>query len=312
MGGGIPADPAVISEQFRNSKDHPERKELEMSGLAKFFVVINLVLALFFLGVSATLFQSQKDWKGAAEKAQVAHEETLSKAKTMKSELQGQLESKSRDNVSLKSEAEQLGTKVTALQNDNGDLRKDTARLETKIDDLDSRISQKDEHIQDKDSNIARLEEEITRLSSEIDSAGEAKKLAERLRNRALLDKEQLAQQTEALNKELTALKQDYDDQQLLISRIVDSGVRLPDIGVTTAPPIDGMVVGVQEGVVVLSVGKDDNVEIGYEFTIYDGDRFIGKVQVTKVLDDMSGCTILFQEGSGIREGHKASTRLSG
>jgi hypothetical protein len=70
--------------------------------------------------------------------------------------------------------------------------------------------------------------------------------------------------------------------------------------------------VGVQEGVVVLSVGKDDNVEIGYEFTIYDGDRFIGKVQVTKVLDDMSGCTILFQEGSGIREGHKASTRLSG
>jgi len=25
----------------------------------------------------------------------------------------------------------------------------------------------------------------------------------------------------------------------------------------------------------------------------------------------MSGCTILFQEDSGIREGHKASTRLS-
>ncbi len=282
-----------------------------MSGLAKFFVVINLVLALFFLGVSATLFQSQKDWKGAAESAVENAEETVAMAEKMKETLQGVVDEKTRNNESLTREKEQLGSSILVLQNSNGDLRKSVAQLGTKIDDLDSRIAQKDEHIQDKDSNIARLEEEITRLSSEIDEAGDAKKLAERLRNRALLDKEQLAQQTEALNKELTALREDYDDQQLLISRIVDSGVRLPDIGVTTAPPIDGMVVGVEEGVVVLSVGKDDNVEIGYEFTIYDGNRFIGKVQVTKVLDDMSGCTILFQEDSGIREGHKASTRLS-
>jgi len=282
-----------------------------MSGLAKFFVVINLVLALFFFAVSATLFQSQKDWKGAAESAVENAEETVAMAEKMKETLQGVVDEKSRNNESLTREKEQLSSSILTLQNSNGDLRKSVAQLGTKIDDLDSRIAQKDEHIQDKDSNIARLEEEITRLSVEIDNAGDAKKLAERLRNRALLDKEQLAQQTEALNKELTALKEDYDDQQLLISRIVDSGIRLPDIGVATAPPIDGMVVGVQEGVVVLSVGKDDNVEIGYEFTIYDGNRFIGKVQVTKVLDDMSGCTILFQEDSGIREGHKASTRLS-
>ena len=282
-----------------------------MSGLAKFFVVINLVLALFFLSVSATLFQSQKDWKGAAETAVENAEETVAMAEKMKETLQGVVDEKSRNNESLTREKEQLSSSILTLQNSNGDLRKSVAQLGTKIDDLDSRIAQKDEHIQDKDSNIARLEEEITRLSVEIDNAGDAKKLAERLRNRALLDKEQLAQQAEALNKELTALKEDYDDQQLLISRIVDSGIRLPDIGVITPPPIDGMVVGVQEGVVVLSVGKDDNVEIGYEFTIYDGNRFIGKVQVTKVLDDMSGCTILFQEDSGIREGHKASTRLS-
>ena len=55
-----------------------------MSGLAKFFVVINLVLALFFLGVSATLFQSQKDWKGAAEKSKDQADVTLAKAEKMK------------------------------------------------------------------------------------------------------------------------------------------------------------------------------------------------------------------------------------
>ncbi|MGE4633505.1 MAG: hypothetical protein AAEJ47_10760 [Planctomycetota bacterium] len=283
-----------------------------MSGLAKFFVVINLVLALFFLGVSATLFQSQKDWKGAAEKSKDQAEVTLAKAEKMKEDLSGKIDMKEKNIDSLRRETEQLGTKVTELQNSNGDLRKEGARLGTKIDDMESRIAQKDEHIQDKDSNIGRLEDEISRLTQEIDEAGSAKKTAERMRNRALLDKEQLAQQNEALNKEITALREDFDDQKLLISRIVDSGIRLPDIGVTTAPPIDGMVVGVQEGIVVLSVGKDDDVQVGYEFTIYDGDRFIGKVQVTKVLDDMSGCTILFEEdGTRISEGHKASTRLS-
>lgn len=283
-----------------------------MSGLAKFFVVINLVLALFFLGVSATLFQSQKDWKGAAEKSKDQAEVTLAKAEKMKEDLSGKIDMKEKNIDSLRRETEQLGTKVTELQNSNGDLRKEGARLGTKIDDMESRIAQKDEHIQDKDSNIGRLEDEISRLTQEIDEAGSAKKTAERMRNRALLDKEQLAQQNEALNKEITALREDFDDQKLLISRIVDSGIRLPDIGVTTAPPIDGMVVGVQEGIVVLSVGRDDNVQVGYEFTIYDGDRFIGKVQVTKVLDDMSGCTILFEEdGTRISEGHKASTRLS-
>lgn len=283
-----------------------------MSGLAKFFVVINLVLALFFLGVSATLFKTQKNWKEVAQDAQMKMADNLDKAEAMKSQLNGTILQKQANVDSLEREKEQLGTQVTTLQNENGDLRKEKASLGTKIDDLESRIAQKDTHLQDKDANIARLEEEISKLNDEAQDASNAKKVAESLRNRALLDKEQLSQENEALNKELTALRSDFDDQKLLISRIVDSGVRLPDIGVATAPPIDGMVVGVEDGVVVLSVGKDDGVEVGYEFTIYDGNTFIGKVQVTKVLEDMAGCTILFEEsGRKISDGNKASTRLT-
>lgn len=283
-----------------------------MSGLAKFFVVINLVLALFFLGVSATLFKTQKNWKDAAEDALEAHQVSLNKSEAMKNALEGTIDLSQKNVDSLSREKEQLGTQVTTLQNENGDLRKEKASLNTKVSDLESRVAQKDEHLQDKDSNIARLEDEISRLNTEAQDSAMAKKVAEGLRNRALLDKEQLSQENEAINIELTALRSDFDDQKLLISRIVDSGVRLPDIGVATAPPIDGMVVGVQEGVVVLSVGKDDGVEVGYEFTIYDGNTFIGKVQVTKVLDDMAGCTILFEEsGRKISDGNKASTRLT-
>jgi len=179
----------------------------------------------------------------------------------------------------------------------------------TTLSEIRSRLDELNENRKDLESVIFNVKFELGELESDL--RGLTTSGTDFNRHCLEEDIKSCKENISSLNKELTALKEDYDDQQLLISRIVDSGIRLPDIGVTTAPPIDGMVVGVQEGVVVLSVGKDDNVEIGYEFTIYDGNRFIGKVQVTKVLDDMSGCTILFQEDSGIREGHKASTRLS-
>ena len=121
-----------------------------MSGLAKFFVVLNLVLALFFLGVSATLFQAQKDWKSAAEKALESEEMTVDRAREMKATLQGKIDQTERENESVDRENVQLSAKVNDLQNTNGDLRKDVASLEAKIEANETRLAQKDEHIQDK------------------------------------------------------------------------------------------------------------------------------------------------------------------
>ena len=51
-----------------------------MSGLAKAFVVINLILAIFFLGVSSTLFQVQEGWKKTAEETGEKFEELAASA----------------------------------------------------------------------------------------------------------------------------------------------------------------------------------------------------------------------------------------
>ena len=284
-----------------------------MSGLAKFFVVLNLVLALFFLGVSATLFNTQENWKSAAEKSQAQNISILEKQTQKNQTYEGKISTLENDKNSLTSENRLFEQKISGLERENGDHRGDIAEQKTRNDDLDARIAQKDKHLEDKDTVIGRMEEEVQTLNSSYNTALEAKKNAERLRNRSLLDKEQLSQQLVDANKELAALREDYDNQQLLLTRIVDSGVRLPDIGVQVAPAIDGVVVAVEEGIVILSVGKDDGVEEGYEFTVYDGDVFLGKIQVTRVLDDMAGCKILFVEnGMNISSGNKASTRLAG
>jgi hypothetical protein len=80
------------------------------------------------------------------------------------------------------------------------------------------------------------------------------------------------------------------------------------------APPIDALVeeVDVELKLVVLSVGKIDEVKEGYEFTIYRSDKFIGKVRVHKVYERLAGGRVLFTAtGAQIQQGDQATTRIN-
>ena len=80
-------------------------------------------------------------------------------------------------------------------------------------------------------------------------------------------------------------------------------------------PPINGKVAGVKADVspalVLVTVGKDDKVEKGFQFTVYRGSQFVGKVIVEKVNADSAGCRVLFTApGQVIKAGDDVATRL--
>jgi len=80
-------------------------------------------------------------------------------------------------------------------------------------------------------------------------------------------------------------------------------------------PAIDAKVAAFRDdpppGLVLLTVGSDDKVEKGFQFSIYRGAVFVGKVVVEKVLKDSCGCRVLFvKEGERIQVGDAAATRL--
>jgi uncharacterized coiled-coil protein SlyX len=284
-----------------------------MSGLAKAFVVINLILALFFLGASATLFQTQENWKRVAESGQDSLEQLKEQASAQKETLEGKISSQERNIAGLTNERAVLETQKQDLENQNGSLANDKSELQARVNTLESQIAQQDQHLRDKDNALANKDESIERLNSEIAAAKEDQKRAVQAAQRALLDKQQLEETLAQTTEELVDITRERDDQAMLISSISAAGVSIPDISVQVAPKIDGVVVAVRDGIVVLSVGRDDLVKEGYEFTVYEGDRFIGKVKVENVLGDMSGARVLFTEdGESIRVGNKASTRLAG
>lgn len=78
--------------------------------------------------------------------------------------------------------------------------------------------------------------------------------------------------------------------------------------------PIDAVVQAVgksEDKIVVLSVGRSDKVREGFEFTVLRDDRFVGKVKVIKVYDELCGARILFtKDGETIRQGDKATALL--
>ena len=79
-------------------------------------------------------------------------------------------------------------------------------------------------------------------------------------------------------------------------------------------PDMDGQVVAVngEQGIVVLSVGSNDGVESGHEFTVFRKDTFIGKVRATKVTPDLSGARILYlHDAASVNVGDSATTRIS-
>ena len=78
-------------------------------------------------------------------------------------------------------------------------------------------------------------------------------------------------------------------------------------------PPIEGVVEDVDSELrlVVLSVGKNDGVKPGYEFTVYRGDRFIAKVRVTKTYDNLSGARILLPDDAVVQRGDRAMTLVN-
>ena len=282
-----------------------------MSGLAKAFVVINLILALFFLGASATLFQVQKGWKGTAEKMDSKFEVLAQKTEESLQQKDGEISTYRANNQTLGNENEVLKSQNQDLTNANEDLKKDVAQKDQTINTLNGTLATKEQRLQDKDSVIAQKEEAIQSLTSELADSKESEKDAVAMASRAVIDRQLLEEQLGKMSELAAQNENELNDAKLALASAKQQGYT--GIGVSIAPKIDAVVVAVRDGIVVLSVGRDDNVKAGYEFTVYEGSRFIGKVKVENVLGDMSGARVLFtDQGETIRAGNQASTRLAG
>jgi len=252
-----------------------------LSGTAKAFVVINLVCALLFAGATASYLAQRNLEREQLKELQAKYQQETTQLKSQVSQLQQEKENLQAQVDQLSDAKARLETRLSSTEKELDLERKN--RLE-----LDARLTALDNHYSELKRDYARLAARNEQLAKEL---AEAKKTAEEAvaAKEEAIDKMREAQMTaEAattrLRETAKELKQVRDDLARYRALYPEPG------GKFTPADIYGKVEKVDPkfGLVVLSVGEDDGVKPGMEFTVYRGDGYVGKVIVTEVDRELS------------------------
>lgn len=288
-----------------------------MSLLGKIFVVVVTILSLVFLGVQSALFYHSKDWRSAYVLLEQKLKEETKKRDDQIADANGKIatlnmtvERKESEFTVLKGQAKATDDRYQALVDTSNKQRSD----------LDTTLSQNKtlgDAIAGKDKDLADQRARNDQLAGDLQKAMAEKETAEAQVARLIGQKAALEKDIAEVRKEYSDTKQKLLDSQLVMEELERQGVPISTLVVNhkPVPPINGKVAGVKQDVspalVLVTVGKDDKVEKGFQFTVYRGSQFVGKVVVEKVNADSSGCRVLFTApGQVIKAGDDVATRL--
>jgi predicted transcriptional regulator len=264
-----------------------------MSTLAKIFVVFNLVMTLVFFGSAATLYLNRENWRQKYNEYKLSAETRLKEMQDRFEKQKGQLNLIAQDNSSLKAKEANLMLANQQAQTTIGGLKKDLGDRELTVQKHLNALTESQKTIQEKERAISEKDTLIAKLRDDEQAARAAQEKAVHDATRLTLD---LNSTNQELSETLIAHKETQDkleSHEIVLKNLAAKGYPVDD---ALVPPIEGIVEAVNEkdNLVVLSVGKDQNALEGYKFTVRRGGEYIGKVEVIKVYEDLSGARVSF------------------
>lgn len=283
-----------------------------MSTVAKVFVVLNLVFALIYAGVAATLLQKQEHWKYKHEMEVLAHKAT-------KTDLTDKLNNVNQEKASLAKEVDTFRSKCDLLEARIDQLTRENAGLEKKWNEMKALYDSLDGKYKALADDLAAVQGQKDELQRQLSQALAEKDDAIHRMDQSVDDRQRLQQQVEDLKVDLGNLQQRHvtlakqkQELEWVISRAqekVGPGVFEFD----AMPKIDGSVVGVSNKVnlVVISIGEEDGVRAGFTLTVFRGNAFVGKLEVEQVYPKTAACRVLTEfTKDKVQMGDRVSTMV--
>jgi len=282
-----------------------------MSVVAKILVVLNLFLAIGFLGASATFLGVQENYKVQLAETSARMQTEIDDLTAQKQKLGKDLSDqralsaeKQANNEGLTAKLEQQLQEMGTLKEGHNQLLGQFELLSQTAKDLKDSINtlsaDKDRLIKEKDGAIG---EKRTAVDEKNNAVTEQK----RLENEILGFQDQVAE----LEKRLTATATRLEDTDLVVALY---RAEFGDIARAKGmKAIAAVVAGSNPdlNIVLLTVGRDDGVELGYKFTIYRNNEYVATVVVDKVeKDHCSGYSQKEVERLPITVGDKGTTRF--
>ncbi|MCX7703306.1 MAG: hypothetical protein N2234_04295 [Planctomycetota bacterium] len=283
-----------------------------MSVLAKVFVIIVLVFSIAMLSVTAALYHHRVNWREQFEKLQIEYMKLKEIDDSRITYLENALKDKD-------AELEKMHNRMLQLTSYVEDLKKEARNKSTQliIETQEMALLLRDHArlvaiLETKDNRITLLESENHTLKNTNATLMARKNTAENQVVRLSRMKLYLEKSLRDLREEFTKVRRELDEKTMALEHLITLGVPVWELVTLSPPPkIDGQVLASDEEtkLVVLSVGMEQGVKIGYQFTIFRGTRFIARVIVEKVWKDACGARVIFSVDK-IEKLDSASTRL--
>ena len=254
-----------------------------MSLFAKIMVVVNLILAVVFLASAGTVLNAMESWK-----AKHGRDTTELQASNADLESQRDAQASAKDRALSAQGASETAkvaaeAKLNVLQNSNDAVMAHNAKLEEQLQTLVN--TQQD--LQTKNSElqgiIENLRGELARAEGEKRDANAKVETLERSVARLEQQNADAAAALGAAEMAVTAAAEANDRLKTEIAMYNKHFGALP--GGVAMKPLDAVVQAVDNAndIFILSVGSNDGVSEGYEFTVHRNGEYIATVVVDKV-----------------------------
>jgi len=291
-----------------------------MNLIVKSFIFINLILSALYCSFQVVLFTTRQDWKAKATSSMADYTNIKEKSGKEKSELVEMLKTKELSVDSLKTTNSNLDTRLEEVQTKLEEDASKRKSMEQELDEKRSRVGQLEE-------TLSRRSDDLTEVREQLVKARESAELARAnlidLRELIVVyekEKGKLRGDIEINEAKIKTQQEDIFNKDRVLAKLEARGIDLnatedsyghrgPEV------PLNARIIAVRPevNVVMLSIGSQDSVKEGYEFTIYNGATYKGKVQVESIYPNMCSARILpglSAKEEVIKEGDSASTRV--
>jgi hypothetical protein len=270
-----------------------------VSTLSKIFVVVNMVLAVAFAGVTATLYSKRVTYWHDKVKAERDFKVQLKAAVTEKETVEAANKELIAKNTLVITERDGLKDQLLAKVVENGSLAtsaavsKELATATTnKIGILVKSVKNMRDELKASNDQVLALKSLETVLRNNLDNVTTERNSFKSQVNKARQDLADLHTDHRRVSEELSnaeyvitkMLKKGYD-----VYKIVGPGI------LGKVPTVNTLVVDVRPttGHVAIGAGSASGIKEGHIFLISRDKTYIGKVRITTVWDTFSGGTIV-------------------
>jgi chromosome segregation ATPase len=282
-----------------------------MTPFGKILVVIHLVLSIVFMAFAGAVYTAQSNWMKKATDAKKAEDKAKSDYANLQAEADRERTAARQKEEGLQDQIKQLTGEKNSLQQENAILAADNKQLKTALDGQRelARLNGDEANERIKEAMLQR-EKNSQLYQSRNEVIAELKALEDKVF--ALeLQRQQFEEKYAQLLRENATMK------TFLASKQLPTDTSQMMAGTQPPTDVDGIILEARKAerggneFVEISLGSDDDLRIGHMLTVYNQDRYLGRIRIIRVTPDRAvGLVVEKAKNSVIQRGDHVTTKL--